>query len=102
MDLRAGVDGIARDVGELLDHPVMTAVALLTLALPMASLLLVALRRWIAAVPLAISVGLFAAWFLYYAADWWANPGAGAWVPGFLLVLVGWAFVVGAALRRTR
>lgn len=101
MDFAAGWDGIARDVGELLSDPVLTVVLVLTLALPVASAVLVAARRWLALAPLGLAGGLFAVWFLYYATDWWSNPGQGAWVPAFLLVLVGWV-LVGVAARRLR
>ena len=101
MDFEAGWDGISRDVGELLSEPVLAVVFVLMLALPVASAVLVAARRWLALAPLAIGGGLFAEWFLYYATDWWSNPGQGAWLPAFLLVLVGWV-LVGVAARRPR
>ena len=84
----------------MLGEPALAVVLVLTLALPLAAASLAAARRWLALVPLAISFGLFATWVLYYATDWWSNPGQGAWLPAFLLVLVGWLLVGVAARRR--
>jgi hypothetical protein len=61
-----------------------------------ALVLVVFARSWLALVPLAISGGLFALWVLYYATDWFANPGQGAWMPVFLAVLLAWGVLVAA------
>ena len=64
--------------------------AVFLFALPLASLILLLMRRWLALFPFAISLALFALWFLYYATDWFgpAHPG----VPGVVVavVLLGW------------
>jgi hypothetical protein len=99
MEWRAAWDGISRDVDEILREPVAAVVFALMVALPFLSVWLLMRRRWLAVVPLAISVGVFGAWFLYYATDWWQNPGQGAWLPAFLLMLGGWAVAI-VALRR--
>lgn len=67
--------------------------------LPIASVLVLLLRSMLALVPLAISAFVFGLWFLYYATDWFSNPGQGAWMPVFLLVLFGWSLLVAAAFR---
>ena len=92
-------DGISRDVGEFLDAPVMGVLLAVAVALPLVSVWLVLRRRWLGVVPLAVSITVFGAWFLYYATDWWSNPGQGVWLPAFVLVLAGWALAL-AALRR--
>jgi len=93
VDFGAGVAGIERDLREFLGFPAGIPIVVLTVALPLVSLALLALRHRLALVPLLISVALLTEWFLYYATDWWSNPGQGVWVPAFVLVLGGWAVV---------
>jgi hypothetical protein len=73
-------------------------------ALPVTALFLIVFARSVVAViPLAIAAGLFGLWFLYYATDWFSNPGQGAWMPAFMLVLFGWGvllYAIGRTLRR--
>ena len=71
-------------------------------ALPMMSMALLVRRRWLAMIPLLISLALFSVWFLYYATDWWSNPGKGTWAPAFMLVLLGWLLVIVEARRLRR
>jgi hypothetical protein len=101
VDFGAGLAGIERDLREFLAFPAGIPIVVLTVALPLVSLALLIRRRRLALVPLLISVALLAEWFLYYATDWWSNPGQGAWAPAFLLVLVGWLLVI-AEVRRLR
>ena len=100
MDFGAGLAGIERDLREFLAFPAGIPIVVLTVALPLVSLALLIRRRRLALVPLLISVALLAEWFLYYATDWWSNPGQGVWAPAFVLVLGGWAVVV--QIVRTR
>ena len=100
MDVHAAWEGISGDMRELLSTPAMAVVLALTLALPAVSLGLVLARRRIALAPLVLSLGLFSVWFLYYATDWWSNPGLGVWMPAFLVVLCGWGLVAVAARPR--
>ena len=102
LDIAAGQSGIARDVREVADEGWPGWVVLvIVFALPVVSLILLSRRRWLALVSLCISLALFSSWFLYYATDWWSNPGQGAWVPALALVLLGW-FVLSVELWRTR
>lgn len=76
----------------------------LLIALPVASLIFVLARRWIALIPLLGSMALFAAWFLYYATEWLPPVSGGAVSLVFILVLAGWGLLVVAAVvgRRPR
>jgi hypothetical protein len=95
---------ISRDLHELtlygpLGYAILAAIA----GLPTASILVLAWRRrLLALVPLAISALLFAVWALYYATDWWANPGLGGGAFPALLVALGWLVLIVAALPRPR
>ena len=102
LDIDSARTGIGRDIQEFADAGVFGwAVLVLVFTLPAISLALLICRRWLAVIPLLISLALPSVWFLYYATDWWSNPGQGAWVPAFLLVLLGW-FVVCAEIWRVR
>ncbi len=68
-------------------------------SLPVVSVTLLLRRRWVALIPLLLSLALFSLWFAYYATDWWSNPGQGAWAPAFMLVLLGWLLVIVEARR---
>ena len=99
-DLAAARSGISRDVREVAEEGVLGWAALIVVfALPVASMLLLACRRWLALLPLAISVSVLAEWFLYYATDWWSNQGQGVWLPAMAVVLLGW-FLVAVELWR--
>jgi hypothetical protein len=88
--------GISRDLEELRSSGVFGWVLItVSLALPgLAFVLVVFARSRLALVPLAIAAGLFGLWFLYYATDWFSNPGQGAWMPAFLAVLVAWGVLL--------
>lgn len=79
-------DMMLRDLREL--H----VLSVIVVALPVASAVLLAMGRRLAAVPLLIAAGSGVVWFLYYARDW-PNPGIeGAWW-AMLAVLAGWVTV---------
>ena len=81
------------------------ALVVLFLTLPLASLILLVKRRWVAVVPLATSLSLFALWFLYYATDWFAPVSAGVAGVVLAVVLLGWIGVWAAMFvppRRVR
>lgn len=102
INVAAGRSGIAKDMRVLADDGVFGwTILIVVFALPIASVLLIARRRWLALLPLAISFFVLAAWFVHYATDWWSNPGQGAWLPAVALVLLGW-FLVAVELWRTR
>ena len=77
-------DGISKDVEAFTDEPVGWTIVGLTFALPIASLAVLATTRRIAAIgPLAVGLALPTLWALYYATDWFANPGQAVWIPFF-------------------
>ena len=70
-------------------------------SLPLAALLMVLRRRWLALLPLAGWVGLVVAWFLYYATDWFGPVSGGAAGLVFLLIVGGWMMLgVASTVRR--
>lgn len=77
--------------------PIGTVLVILTMALPVMSLLMAVRGCVYAWFAFAIAVALYGQWFLYYATDWWSNPGQGVWIPAALAVLLGWGFLVAAA-----
>jgi hypothetical protein len=94
IDIGAGLSGIANDMRVLAqDGAFGWTILIVVLALPVASVLLLARRRWIALLSVMISFSVLATWLLYYATHWWSNPGQGAWVPAVALVLLGWLVV---------
>jgi hypothetical protein len=102
LDLHEARWGIGRDVDEALSiGPFGWFFVFAMFGLPIASLLAL-LRSRLALAPVAISASVFGLWTLYYATDWFANPGGGVWFPIFVLVLAGWAIVVRAAVRPRR
>ena len=103
IDIAAGRSGMANDMRVLADQGVFGwAVLIVVFALPVASVLLLARRHWIALLPIAISFAVVGTWFLYYATGWWSNPGQGAWLPAVALVLLGWVVVVVELWRARR
>lgn len=74
----------------------------LVFALPIASLILVLARRWVALVPLIGSLALFAAWLLYYATDWFPPVSGSATALVFIYVLAGWVFLGVASIVKRR
>jgi hypothetical protein len=104
LDVAAARSGIGKDIRAFVESGVFGWIVLaVVFALPVVSVVLLLRRRWLAAIPLSISLAIFSLWFLYYATDWWANPGQGAWASTFALVLVGWflALVEARRLRKT-
>jgi len=90
IDFGAGLSGIAKDIRVLAEDGAFGwTILIVVLTLPVASLLLLARRRWIALFSVAISFSVLVTWLLYYATDWWSNPGQGAWLPPVALVLLG-------------
>jgi CHASE2 domain-containing sensor protein len=97
LDLAAAKWGISRDLDELASGgPIGMTILTVSASLPVLSLVALLRKRWMALVPLALSLGLFVVWGLYYATDWWANQGQGAWVPAFVFVLLGWLVLLAA------
>jgi hypothetical protein len=69
-------------------------------SLPIAALLMVMRRRWLAFLPLAGWTGLVVAWFLYYATDWFGPVSGGLAGLVFLLIVGGWMMLVVAGTVR--
>jgi hypothetical protein len=100
LDLAAARWGISRDLEELtLYGPLGFVILAFVAGLPLGSILVLVLRRRLLAVaPLAISIVLFLLWALYYATDWWSNPGQGGWPPANALFVLGWILLLLAAV----
>jgi hypothetical protein len=95
--------GIGRDIDELRSTGAFGWIVLtLTFGLPVASFVVLVARNLLALIPLCISAGLFALWALYYATDWFSNPGQGAWAAAMLGVVIGWLVLAIALLSRWR
>jgi len=102
LDFESARTGIGKDIRVFAESGVFGWVALsVVFSLPAVSVVLLLRRRWLAVIPLALSLVLFSLWFAYYATDWWSNPGQGAWAPAFMLVLLG-RFLVVVEARRVR
>lgn len=103
MDRDAAWRGITRDLGEVSEAgPLGWAVLLLVLALPLASVFTVWKGSRLALAPLAVSAGLGVLWVLYYATDWWSNPGMTGAVGPLLLVVLAWLLLLVALTRLRR
>ena len=102
LDFDAARHGMARDLAELWVDGFGQALVVLFFALPLASLILLAKRRWLGVLPLAISFALFAEWFLYYATDWFGHVSGGVGALILAVVLVGWLGVWVAAFVPAR
>lgn len=99
-DVASARSGIGKDIRVFAESGIFGWVVLATMfALPVMSMALLLRRRWLAMMPLLMSLAIFSVWFLYYATDWWSNPGQGAWAPAFMLVLLGWILVIVEARR---
>jgi hypothetical protein len=100
LDLAAAKWGISRDLRELtLYGPVGFVILAVIVGLPVGSILVLVLRRRLLALaPLAISLVLFLLWGLYYATNWWSNPGQGGWPPANALFVLGWILLLLAAV----
>ncbi|WP_020578340.1 hypothetical protein [Actinopolymorpha alba] len=86
-----GFDGILRDLGELSGTDLVGWLLLAGLALlPIVGVLLILGGSRLAWIPVAVFAALMVLWFLYYATNWWSNPGiAGAALPA-LAVMISW------------
>ncbi len=91
--ITSDVTGVIRTFGLL-----GWAMMLLTFALPLSSLLVLLRGSRLALIPLLGSIALLAAWVLYYLTSWWRLE-AGAIIPFFGSVLLGWAILAGALWR---
>lgn len=102
MDWSAAWWGITRDFEELLEFgPVGWVIALVLLGLPVGSIIAAARGSLLAVIPLLISIGLGTGWVLYYATDWWTNPGVGGFVvPLLLATTAGWLILLVSVWRR--
>ena len=96
LDLAAAKWGISRDLKELtLFGPLGFVILAVIAGLPVGSILVLVLRRRLLALaPLGISMVLFLLWVLYYATDWWSNPGQGGWPPANALLVLGWILLL--------
>ena len=81
---------MGRDVADLWSMGSARPLVVLFFALPLASLILLLMRRWLALFPLGISLALFALWFLYYATDWFEPVSGGVGGLVLAVVLIGW------------
>ena len=81
---------MGRDLAELWVDGFGASLVVLFFTLPLASLILLLMRRWLALFPLAISLALFALWFFYYATDWFGPVSGGSGALVLAVVLVGW------------
>jgi hypothetical protein len=100
-DLNAAVDGMSRDIDELFGAGWLGLIALTVIfGLPLASVLAILARRWLAVVPFTISLALGLLWAAYYATDWF-GPKSGPEMLGLylLLTLGGWSVLVMAITR---
>ena len=100
LDLASARAGVGKDIRVFAESGVFGWVVLtVVFGLPVMSVGLLLCRRWVAMAPLLISLAIFTVWFLYYATDWWSNPGQAAWAPAFVLALLGWLLVIVEARR---
>jgi hypothetical protein len=102
LDIDAARFGIRRDLAELGSSGMIGWVFLgLLFGLPLASVALLIARRWLASVPLALSLLLFLTWFSYYASPHSTVTGGAA--SGVLMyLLLGWWILFLAVIRPWR
>ena len=103
LDFNAAADGMARDLHEVWTSSIYgRGFLVLLFALPLASLVMLVKRRWLALVPLAGWLTFIVTWFLYYATEW-IGPVDGAMLSVvFFFVLVGWLALGAATLWPNR
>jgi hypothetical protein len=101
LDLEAARAGIDRDIDELLAEGVFGVVVLTVIfGLPLASLVAVVARRWLAVVSLLIALSQLGAWVAYYATDWTGPQSGPAMLWLFVLMtLCGWVILCMAIYR---
>lgn len=101
MEISTAFDLMGRDIAELGSwFPVGTLVIVMTLALPVAALAMAVQGHRAAWLSVLVAVLVLGSWFLYYATDWWANPGQGSWVAMAAATVLGWAILAAALLSR--
>jgi hypothetical protein len=71
-------------------------------SMPVAAILLLVARRWIALIPLTGWIALNVLWFLYYATEWFGPVSGAAAGLVFLLLVGGWVLLAAAAVPRRR
>jgi hypothetical protein len=102
LDIDAARFGIRRDLVELASSRMIGWVFLgLLFGLPLASVALLIARRWLASMPLAMSLLLFLTWFSYYASPHSTVTG-GAAAGVLMYLLVGWWVLFLAVIRPWR
>jgi hypothetical protein len=102
LDFDSAWAGISRDIDELTMDTFGSVMLLSFCLLPVASLMLLVFRRWIAVLPLLGWLALLGAWFLYYATDWFSPVSGATASVVFLLVLLGWFMLIAAAFTTHR
>ena len=102
LDLDNAWTGISRDVDELRMDTVGWVMLLSFALLPLASLILLGFRRWIAVFPLLGWLALLVLWVLYYATDWFPPISGGSAILVFFAILVGWFMLLTAAVMPSR
>jgi hypothetical protein len=102
LDLDNAWAGMNRDIEELKMDAFGWVMLLSFSLLPLASLILLAFRRWIAVLPLLGWLALLVLWVLYYATDWFPPISGGSAILVFLAVLVGWFILLTAACTPSR
>lgn len=102
MDFDSAIRGITSDVTRTIQAFGLLgwAMILLTFALPPSSLLILLRGSRLALRPLLGSIALLTAWVLYYLTGWWRLE-AGAIIPFFGSILLGWV-ILALALWRLR
>lgn len=107
-DLDAAREGMGRDLEELISGPLSgwfgTTFLVMFFVLPVAALLLLVFRRWLALLPLLVWLAYVALWFLYYAIGLFAPIDNGGGLAGltFLLLIAGWGVLLVTAARLLR
>lgn len=101
MEISTAFELVGRDIAELGSwFPIGTLLVVMALALPPVALGM-ALRGYRAAwLSVLVAALIFGEWFLYYATDWWANPGLGSWVAVAGATVLGWGILTAAFLVR--
>ncbi len=90
--------GLVRDLHELLGAGVIGWVVVASfVALPVAALVVAFTRRKLAFVAFGLWLSIALESFLYYATDWWSNPGLGIFAVEASTVGLGWLIVLVAA-----
>jgi hypothetical protein len=102
LDLDNAWAGMSRDIDELRMDTFGWVMLFSFALLPLASLILLGFRRWIAVVPLLGWLTLLVLWVLYYATDWFPPISGGSAILVFFAILVAWFMLLPAAFRPSR